>query len=812
LKISNLNKEIISCAWMAGKLPVGIDESYSGLSGTFIVKGVFKIHHDSDPTPWEKGPGFASGDRMIDGDKKLGLGYASDFVPFKANADFSAIGTAYPPVNATTHFLTTMKVGEISRSVGVIGERQWKHNLLGEEPGVPAQVKATQLSWNNARGGLDYPLNPLGRGRDGKEMPLLEDPMHLVKSTAEVVPPSLFAPHPSDSPLRRSKVGTYNKEWVETRWPWMPQDFDCSYYNAPDPRQWIKGYLQGDEALVFENMHPTIPVYRTRLPSLRVRCFVNRTTNWRLDIKTEETVSEFCEVPMVLDTLWVDMDQEKLILVWRGSIPINSLKFRDINRLMVLTERLDQSKKSPLEYEDLFEEQKQSNSTKGDSKQDVVREALAAAGIIRGKMITKMHENLERFSKINPDAAEKIRKEVDTVLAKKGASSALPSLGIPSVQTIKEKTSEAFDHFSSAIKADKNLSAAEKEPHLAQLEKENKAYLENTPKGYIERKAAFDEEFKKKLRYKKSLSDFKIIEGLDLEKIHKEGLALCDLKKADFKGLNLEGVKFNNSDLQEASFKGAFLKNADFTGTNLRGVDFSDADLTAAVLDATDLTTCNLGGATLCGVSLNKSNLSRLVLKEMDFSGMMGKGTSFSHCDLSGAKFIKAQLPGADFTKSILSGANLSHANLESCRFIGVMAREINMDSAELNLFRGGYGSDFTNGSFRLVHGKKSFWHKSILDNADFSKSILPQAQLTETIIRNANFDRCDLRYSRFEDSLLTGTKLTNANLFKNGFNRTDLTKAKLDGSNLYGSSFWGTLLLHATWEKSNILKTSLLK
>ena len=106
------------------RLPMKIPPKIEGLSATFFVKGVFHLHPDKDPTPWEKGPGHVSGDVMIDGDKKKGLGYASDFVPYKPQADFSAIGTAYPPENAREYFFATMRVGEYKRQIAV-----WAHDI-----------------------------------------------------------------------------------------------------------------------------------------------------------------------------------------------------------------------------------------------------------------------------------------------------------------------------------------------------------------------------------------------------------------------------------------------------------------------------------------------------------------------------------------------------------------------------------------------------------------------------------------------------------------------------------------------------------
>ena len=820
MKKINLNKEVINGGWIVSSLPTDLTPSHQGLSVSFFIKGVFRLRPNADPIPWEKGPGHVSGDLMIDGDKKKGLGYASDFVPYKPQADFSAIGTGYPPPEATGHFIVRMQVGDHAREIGVIGERTWQHDWSGEKPGKPAQVKATQLSWDNARGGPDYPPNPLGRGRDGKAMPLLEDPMHLVRSTAEVVPPAIFAPFPPESPLRRSRIGTYNKEWVETRWPWMPQDFDYRYYNAPDPRQWMKGYLRGDEELVFENMHPKIPVYRTRLPKLRARCFVNQTTNWSLDLMPEEAIREFRGVPMVLDTLWADMDEEKLVLVWRGHTPISSFKLRDIDHLLIAIEPLGKPPQPLSHYQSLLEaatapknpdaadlREKKSEERKKRIA-DKVAAARTAAAKARSDSLAKLHGHLDELAKNNPEEAQKIRDQVSEALQKKSSGTPLPVIShADAMAQLTKQISES----GAAMLATPNLSEEKKKQIISEIERHKGLIAEATAKGgYEERKASVDAKVAALFPPKKKLSEYQSGGQLDLPRILAEGLENADLRGEDFSGLDLTGINFRGANIRGGSFAGCKLAGADFTKAKLSGVDLSEADLTGAILDGTNLSGCKVEKAHWESVSLNGTKFRGLDLSGADFIQVKGMGADFSKTNLTGACFKKASLLKCQFLKATIDHADFSFSQLVSSNFLGVSAKGVVMDDADLTGFRGGHGSDYTGGSFRRVNGEKSNWEKATLNKTDFVQAILHRARFCDSRINDAVFDRSDLQFSNFDDTLLRRSKLTHANLFKASFSRADLTQATLNGSNLYGACFWNTVLLHANWNGANILKTLL--
>ena len=408
MKILTVSEEHLATGWVTGRYSPKILPSISGLTAAFFVKAFYQIKPGEKPTPREKiPPGALSGDLPIKEDPALGLGYASDFVPFKPVADFSAVGTAYPPKRADAHFPVRMRVGERVKELKVFGPWNWESAGMGmtEKPGPSAKPIPVPITYANAWGGHDYELNPLGCGRDGEKTHLLELPDAYITDRNFMSGPAVLAPMPPDSPFRKSKMGTYDEAWVKNGWPWLPADFDYSFYNAAPPDQWMEGYLRGDEEVTFENMHPTVPVYNTQLPGIRVRCFVSRITNWKPDLIPEEAVTSFEEVSMDLDTLWVDMDEEKMILVWRGRTPIRSFKRKDLENVLIVTESLEEGNKGLNHYQDLYREELAkrpapfSTRTPLDPEGFAAKHGIPSADSIREKVNAELKESFTEASK-----------------------------------------------------------------------------------------------------------------------------------------------------------------------------------------------------------------------------------------------------------------------------------------------------------------------------------------------------------------------------------------------------------------------------
>ena len=270
--------------------------------------------------------------------------YESDFTCFKPHADLLLVGKCHVPEGKQAQSCAAMfQVGNKANSVVAFGERRWKRNALGFRNATdPASFQTMELRYENSYGGEGYGGNPIGRGsakvtdETGTEilpLPNLESPQTLIDSPHARPQPAGFGSLSRNWEQRRTKMGTYKGSYAKQRWPWFPEDFDWTYFNAAPPEMQLEGYLRGDETLYFENLHPTCPKYEARLPGVRVRCFVNKSAD-------PADVSGFSEAPMNLDTLWVDMESEKLVLVWRGWVETASEDHEEIRHVFIKEEEL----------------------------------------------------------------------------------------------------------------------------------------------------------------------------------------------------------------------------------------------------------------------------------------------------------------------------------------------------------------------------------------------------------------------------------------------------------------------------------------
>jgi len=855
----------LAIGWIVGGLSPKIKPTISGLTATFILKGSYKLHSDAPPSGWEgKIPASVTGDVMIKGDPKMGLGYASDFAPFKPVADFTAVGTAYPPKVVSESFPVIMRVGSKLKELKVFGPWKWLPLASGGEmPGPSGPLIPVPITYANAWGGPEYALNPLGCGREGEKTPLLEIPDAYISSRNFTGGPAVFAPMPSDAPYRKSKMGTYDKVWIEERWPWLPADFDYSYYNAAHPSQWMEGYLRGDEELEFVNMHPTVSRYQSRLPGLRARCFVTRITNWSLDLNPEEAEREFHEIPVDLDTLWVDMDEEKLVLVWRGRTPVKSLKRRDLESMLVLTEPLDAPDLGLAYYQRLLETElakrpQEFSAKKPLDPEDFITKELAkkktAPGFTNPEGIEKKKEEglakktaaLDEFSHWESDAKDKKAKaiaEMDQKYQEQLSNLSKFQLGKhPEVQKALQSLPPSLTELTKNNLADKNQPQnpkAQLNGSFVELKQQIKKSLEDPrvnkdAKNNLQNILFQIDDTEKKstdliieAEETKKEADKKVAEArkqalleslplkpcavmqkgevIDCDKIKLKGLANTVITGVDFSGLDLTSVDFSNSKIIECQFRGTKLLKADFSKALIDKSDLSDADFSDANLEGSLVHKSDVSGTLWKGALLNKAKLMMLKFGPADFSKTKGELTSFVGSELEGADFSDAILINAQFISARLEKANFSRTVLTGSNFSGVRAAGILMDDATMSKVSAINAADFTGGMFRRIRGIESVWDTSILDNADFHQAILNKARFSESLLRDTHFDRCDLREGVFDDAALQRAILTNTNLFQAIFSRANLTGARFDGSNLYGANFWESDRNYADFSGANL-------
>jgi uncharacterized protein YjbI with pentapeptide repeats len=750
------------------------------LSASFIAKLACKLGHDVAAVRQEE-PELLSGDRHWEDDLTKGLFYSSDFAPLKPRADVLVQATAHAPAELPVRLLNvTVQVGSMSKRLTVCGKRTWRKGMIGRSGFTePELITNVPITYENAFGGPGSKKNPLGRGLESEELPLIEHRDRMLKSPRDDLEPAVFGPIAPSWQPRASLVGSYGKEWLKERWPWFPDDFDYGYFNAAPRDQQIEGYLKGDENLLFENLHPVHTTYTSRLPGLRLRCFLQE--------EAGQGQFDFREVRLVLDTLWIDLNVEKMVLVWRGHVSVRTLKLKEVQQVLAWTEPLSAPVR-PASYCPIFlAERKRAEEAEFEEEPGSSEEPDTADADFENAF-AEFDRDIEQAEEEIAEAQATAKKQMAEERARMIASGIDPALLEPNPAAM-----SPLDALREAIRRGGSP--------------EERAALERSMTEYAEAEAEA-EALEKELD-----ADFPpdpTREDLLTAAANGASLAESDLSEMDLSLQNLAGVDFRGASLRKCNLKGTNLQKANFTGASLEEADLTGADLTAAILDDADLTEAKLSGAKLRGMSLKGTIFSGLSLPGMDFSKCTGKRPDFSGCDLTGARFVAAVLPQADFSECKLERADFNGSEIPKAQLDGARAAEINLADADIRGMSASDGADLSRASFQGAKATGAIFEQAILDRANFSRAILTRAQFTEASLRATNLDRVDAASASFEDASLKHAILTRANLLRATFDRADLTDANFEGANLYEAGFWETVRERTNLRGANLKGTVL--
>jgi len=620
--------------------------------------------------------------------------------------------------------------------------------------------------------------------------------------------PAGFGTLPTAWPQRQKWMGKYNARWVREHWPWLPPDFDYRFFMAAPEDQWAKGYFRGDEPLAFEQMHPDHSVYQSRLPGVRARCFVTQRTGDGAAEGAGELV--FREVPLNLDTVWVDLDQEKLVLVWRGRLPVASLKLLDIETVMPLVDPLDQPDPGIRFYEQLLARQLAPPA-----------EPLVDAAAVRAKIDAAFAAAEQERAALEAEVAEEVAK-AEAVLAEgsQEAAAAAKAAGIdwqmPEVAvgaTPPESPQEAIAGLRKELAAIEALTDVDVSEQIVSLRQaitgieEAEAFVAAIPAEIQAREQEILAQIPSELLATRKLPASKPI---DLEAARTVGFMNFDLAGADLSGLDLSGVSFRGARLSGATLMGAALRRADFTNANLSNANLTGVDLRDATLDGADLTAAVVSATRWAGASLSATRLSGLDLSGADFTGVRGQYADFRNAMLVGSCFVNAELEHANFCGATVERADFSGARLQRADFGSARAAGIVLRGALLTNLRAREKADFTAAVLSKAVADDSAWGTSTLDGADFRQASLQRAQFSEASLRGVMFDRCNLAHAMFDDANIESGLLTHANLLRATFDRANLTNARLDGSNLFEAGLWEAQLDGVTHAGANVKRTRL--
>ncbi|MRR06249.1 MAG: DUF2169 domain-containing protein [Deltaproteobacteria bacterium] len=137
--------------------------------------------------------------------------------------------------------------------------------------------------------------------------PQIDSPGNPVTEFCKTYPPQGFGVVTKAWQPRLKLAGSYDGEWLETRWPDLPRDFDMAFWNGAHPDM-QSPHLAGNEEITLTNLTPE-GTLKFRLPG-----------NPPL-VKVRYATGREASVAAKLDTLIIEPESMMVSLVWRDVMP-----------------------------------------------------------------------------------------------------------------------------------------------------------------------------------------------------------------------------------------------------------------------------------------------------------------------------------------------------------------------------------------------------------------------------------------------------------------------------------------------------------
>jgi hypothetical protein len=225
---------------------------------------------------------------------------ASDIVPFLERADVLFVGAAYPPGGSPAPAMS-VRLAVAQGGYAILDKLLAIYGDHGPSSSEPKPFTRMPITYERAFGGIGLGDNPLGTATPNVVYP---DP-------ARQKEPAGYGPISWYWPSRKRLLRGHPRQGLEQRIAEIPDGFDVSFFQAAPEDQRIS-FLQGDEAILLQGLHPSHPSLETRLPGARALARVYTKSGMGRPF------------PMVADTLYIDGDADQCSITWRGSFPVTS--------------------------------------------------------------------------------------------------------------------------------------------------------------------------------------------------------------------------------------------------------------------------------------------------------------------------------------------------------------------------------------------------------------------------------------------------------------------------------------------------------
>lgn len=320
--------ELLNATGMPAGYTLGLDPD--GRERVVVVtKGTFEIPAPNQPTRLsDQQVPLVMADEFTGEPGLSAVLYESEFAPFKPRCDVLVNGSAHGPRGRPAYQVTVgLRVGPIAKLFDVVGDRVWEEGPVGLRPSPLKAFTSVPITYDRAWGGVDadpenpervdaFMPNPVGVGYyplsgaviAGQPLPNTAELGTFIDTYKGSYRPLSLGVVGRQFAARYPLAGTYDQNWIDNVFPFLPADFDPLYFqSAPADQQ--MDYPEGGERVELVGLTPE---GRTvfQLPTVQVPVeFTDR------EFQREQATA-------VIDTIIIEPDLGRFVVLWRTSRPL----------------------------------------------------------------------------------------------------------------------------------------------------------------------------------------------------------------------------------------------------------------------------------------------------------------------------------------------------------------------------------------------------------------------------------------------------------------------------------------------------------
>jgi hypothetical protein len=319
-----VNETKVQAGWTLGFQPDGRELLVVAVKATYQLRA-----NGNEPVLCEVQEELVESDTFTGEPGFSATKYEVDYAHWKPQCDVLVNGSAHSPGGRPTSAVTVgLRVGVVNKRFNVVGDRQLVDTFLMVAPSPVTPFTTMPISYDRAYGGTDkspkkpdqvmtYLKNPIGVGYypvsdrqalSGKPLPNTEQIGIPVTSVSDDYLPMSFSPLGRNFAERIPYAGTYNDDWLKTRAPFFPDNFDYRYFQSAPADQQIP-HPNGGEEIVLENLTPEgVTTFCIPQKSMPVLFIPYRGKDRPVDA--------------VMDTILIEPEQNRFMVTWRASLPL----------------------------------------------------------------------------------------------------------------------------------------------------------------------------------------------------------------------------------------------------------------------------------------------------------------------------------------------------------------------------------------------------------------------------------------------------------------------------------------------------------